>query len=184
MGATDDHESLVLTRSCIQGFFFFFPADAVTVFGAETTGLAPFSEQARQTGLTTLYWRFISSFTSASGSVLPHLQQIKSKFFARIILLFHWITAWNILAYDEASKLKLPKLKIETFKTTNKRSLTASNEKVITLSVDRDLFGRLFVVAKRRGIKLREIFSYELCCVPVSLVHPDGTLRRQQKAHW
>ena len=77
----------------------------------------------------------------------------------------------------------LPKLKIETFKTTNKRSLTASNEKVITLSVDRDLFGRLFVVAKRRGIKLREIFSYELCCVPVSLVHPDGTLRKQQKAH-
>ena len=101
MGATDDHESLVLTRSCIQGFFFFFPADAVTVFGAETTGLAPFSEQARQTGLTTLYWRFISSFTSASGSVLPHLQQIRSKFFARIILLFHWITAWNILAYNE-----------------------------------------------------------------------------------
>ena len=66
MGATDDHESLVLTRSCIQSFFFFFPADAVTVFGAETTGLVPFSEQARQTGLTTLYWRFISSFTSAS----------------------------------------------------------------------------------------------------------------------
>ena len=74
MGVTDDHESLVLTRSCIQGFFFFFPVDAVTVFGAETTGLAPFSEQARQTGLTTLYWHFISSFTSTSGSVIVILR--------------------------------------------------------------------------------------------------------------
>ena len=50
--------------------FFFFPADAVTVFGADTTGLGPFSEQVRQTGLTTFYWRFISSLTGASGSVL------------------------------------------------------------------------------------------------------------------
>ena len=41
---------------------FFFPADAVTVFGADTTGLGSFSEQVRQTGLTTFYWHFYDLF--------------------------------------------------------------------------------------------------------------------------
>ena len=57
-------------RETARSLGFFFPADAATVFGAETTGLGPFSEQVRQTWLTTFYWRFISSLIGASGSVL------------------------------------------------------------------------------------------------------------------
>ena len=75
----------------------------------------------------------------------------------------------------------LSKLTIEKFETTIKRSLIASNEEVINLSTDQDLFGRLLVVAKRE-INLKEILSYELCCVPVSLVHPDGIVRETTKS--
>lgn len=75
----------------------------------------------------------------------------------------------------------LSKLKIEKCETTIKRSLIASNEEVINLSTDQDLFGRLLVVAKRE-INLKEILSYELCCVPVSLVHPDGIVRETTKS--
>ena len=75
-----------------------------------------------------------------------------------------------------------PNLKIEMFETTNKRSLTASKDKVITVSANRDLHRRLLVVSKREEINPREMLSYELCCVPVSLLHPDGTMCRTAKS--
>ena len=74
-----------------------------------------------------------------------------------------------------------PNLKIEMFETTNKRSLTASNDKVITVSANRDLHRRLLVVSKREEVNPREIRSYELCCAPVSLLHPDGRMCRTAK---
>ena len=77
----------------------------------------------------------------------------------------------------------LKKLKIDTFKvTTRKISLKGTRGKVVTLNADRELFGRLLVVAKTRSINLKEILSYELSCVPVSLVHPDGTMRKTVKS--
>ena len=77
----------------------------------------------------------------------------------------------------------LKKLKIDTFKvTTQKISLKRTRGKVVTLNADRELFGRLLVVAKTRSINLKEILSYELSCVPVSLVHPDGTMRKTVKS--
>ena len=77
----------------------------------------------------------------------------------------------------------LKKLKIDTFKvTTQKISLKGTRGKVVTLNADRELFGRLLVVAKTRSINLKEILSYELSCVPVSLVHPDGTMRKTVKS--
>lgn len=73
-------------------------------------------------------------------------------------------------------------VKIATFKVSNKKTSTATNEKVITLNADRDLFGRLLVVARVRDIDLKDVLSYELCSVPVALVHPDGTLRKTPKS--
>ncbi|CAB4012975.1 Hypothetical predicted protein [Paramuricea clavata] len=77
----------------------------------------------------------------------------------------------------------LKKLKIDTFKVTTRTiSLKGTRGKVVTLNADRELFGRLLVVAKTRDINLKEILSYELSCVPVSLVHPDGTMRKTAKS--
>ena len=77
----------------------------------------------------------------------------------------------------------LKKLKIDTFKVImQKISLKGTRGKVVTLNADRDLFGRLLVVAKTRDINLKEILSYKLSCVAVSLVYPDGTMQKTAKS--
>ena len=76
----------------------------------------------------------------------------------------------------------IPNLRIKTFNTTRKKvRIPSSNEKAVVMAEDRDLFGRLLIVAKVREINLREVLSYELSAVPYSLAHSDGTLRQTAK---
>ena len=63
-----------------------------------------------------------------------------------------------------------------------KVSVKATDEKLITVNADRDLFGRLLVAANARQINLKEVMSYELSPVPCSLVHQDGSLRKTTKS--
>ena len=77
----------------------------------------------------------------------------------------------------------MPNLKIKTFTTlTKKIQVKAADEKVITVGAHRDLFGRLLIVANVRQINLKEVSSFELSPVPVSLAHPDGSLRKTIKS--
>ena len=77
----------------------------------------------------------------------------------------------------------LPNLKIKTFATlSKKKTVKLTDEKVITLSADRELFGRLLITGKSRDINLRELLSYELSTVPLSLAHYDGSLRKTNKS--
>ena len=77
----------------------------------------------------------------------------------------------------------LPKLKINTFSSAAKKmEVKATNDKIITLTTDRELFGRLLVVAEQRDIDLREVLSYELSAVPVAIAHGDGSLRKTTKS--
>lgn len=74
-------------------------------------------------------------------------------------------------------------LKIKTFSTTTKKtSIKSTNEKLVSVSTDRDLFGRLLIAANARQINLREVLSYELLTVPFALSHQDGTLRKTTKS--
>ena len=57
-----------------------------------------------------------------------------------------------------------------------------ANDKISNLTADRELFGRLLVVAKQREINLREVLSYELSTVPVAIAHGDGSLRKTTKS--
>ena len=50
------------------------------------------------------------------------------------------------------------------------------------MGADRDLFGRLLIVANDRQINLKEVLSYELSPVPIALAHPDGSLRKTNKS--
>jgi hypothetical protein len=50
------------------------------------------------------------------------------------------------------------------------------------MAEDRELFGRLLIVANVREINLREVLSFELSAVPYSLAHSDGTLRKTAKS--
>ncbi|KAK3698753.1 hypothetical protein QZH41_004049 [Actinostola sp. cb2023] len=77
----------------------------------------------------------------------------------------------------------IPNLKIKTFSVTTKKvTIKSSNEKLVTIAEDRDLFGRLLIVAKVRQIDLREVLSFELSTIPYSLAHHDGTLRKTTKS--
>ena len=77
----------------------------------------------------------------------------------------------------------VPNLKIKTLTTlTKKIQVKAADEKVITVGVDRDLFGRLLIVANVRRLNLKEVLSFKLSPVPVAFAHPDGSLRKTNKS--
>ena len=77
----------------------------------------------------------------------------------------------------------ISKVKVKTFETTVKKvQLKAADEHLITMKSDRDLFGRLMIVANAREVNIREVLSYELSPVPCSLAHNDGSLRKATKS--
>lgn len=86
----------------------------------------------------------------------------------------------NEVSYWDA----IPKLSIKTFSSmTKKVKVKAGDEKSITVHADRDLFGRLLIVANTRQINLMDVLSYELSPIPCSLAHQDGSLRKNTKSH-
>ena len=51
-----------------------------------------------------------------------------------------------------------------------KVNVKAADDKVITVNVDRDLFGRLLITANTRKIHLKEVLRYELSPIPRALI--------------
>lgn len=77
----------------------------------------------------------------------------------------------------------IPNLNIKTFSTTTKKTkIKTASDKFITVSADRDLFGRLLIVSNARKVNLKEVLSYELSTVPFALAHQDGSLRKTAKS--
>ncbi|KAJ8034477.1 hypothetical protein HOLleu_21334 [Holothuria leucospilota] len=77
----------------------------------------------------------------------------------------------------------LPNLKIKTFAKLSKRTkVKAADEKMVTISADRNLYGRLVIASKTRDVQLKEGLSYELSPVPFSIAHTDGSLRKTNKS--
>lgn len=111
------------------------------------------------------------------------------------------ITEWLVKATDKGIQLMeefidkrlhtngmqfwepITRLNIKTFSSTTKKlKAKDSDGKFTTIGEDRDLFQRLLVVAMKREVNFNEILSYELSAVPVSLFHPDGSLRKTTKS--
>ena len=63
-----------------------------------------------------------------------------------------------------------------------KAKVKSVDEKLVTVSADRNLFGRLLIASRSRSIDLREVLKYELDSVPCALAHPDGSLRKTTKS--
>ena len=71
----------------------------------------------------------------------------------------------------------------ETFETTVKKvQLKATDNHLITVKSDRDLFERLMIVANAKEVNIREVLPYKLSPVPCSLAHNDGSLRKATKS--
>ena len=69
----------------------------------------------------------------------------------------------------------LPNLKIPLFGTLTKtRKVKVGDDKIISSSADRELFGRLIIAPK--------VLTYELSAIPFALFHSDGTLRKPTKS--
>ena len=60
--------------------------------------------------------------------------------------------------------------------------MKSAKEKATTLTADRDIFGRLLIVAKARDVNLKDVLGYELSYVLYALAHSDGTLRLNVKS--
>ena len=77
----------------------------------------------------------------------------------------------------------MEKMNIKTFASFSKKAKVKSlDEKLVTVSADRKLFGWLLIVSQSRDINLREVSKYKLDSVPCALAHPDGSLRKTTKS--
>ena len=76
----------------------------------------------------------------------------------------------------------VPNLKVKSFSTMAKKTNVKAKDRVITVSADQDLFGRLLIAANTREINLKEVLSYELSAVPFALAHQDGSIRKTTKS--
>ena len=77
----------------------------------------------------------------------------------------------NEVSYWDA----IPKLSIRTFSLmTKKVKVKAGDEKSITVHADRDLFGRLLIIANAHQVNLREVLSYELSPILCSLAYQES----------
>lgn len=59
-----------------------------------------------------------------------------------------------------------------------KAKVKSVDEKLATVSVDRNLFGRLSMASQSRDIDLREVLKFKLDSFPSTLANPDGSLRK------
>ena len=74
------------------------------------------------------------------------------------------------------------KLNISTFSSVARKvTVESQKDKAVSINADRELFGRLLVVAKKKEVNLKEVLSFELCSVSIALVHSDGSLRKTSK---
>jgi hypothetical protein len=77
----------------------------------------------------------------------------------------------------------IKKNKLSTFASMRKQSKAKSKgDTAATLSGDGDLFSRIRVVATSRKIDLKQLLTFELSPVPLSLAKLDGTLHKTAKS--
>ena len=88
----------------------------------------------------------------------------------------------RIQAKDVGFHEPLPQLKLKIFTATRRKSRAVKDKKIKSFSADRELFRRLMVIAKSRDLDLRLLFKHELSSVPMSLAHPDGSMRKAVKS--
>ena len=75
----------------------------------------------------------------------------------------------------------LRKLQLKTFGSMNKKTVNVKGSEVV-LTVDRNLFGKMALVAQSRNLNMKEVLRYELGPFPWSIATCDGSLRKTNKA--
>ena len=75
-------------------------------------------------------------------------------------------------------------MKIPTFASINKppKKACRTKRKVVSLQSSKDLFSKIAIIAQKREIDLKFLFTYPLGTVPLSLAEVDGTLKKTAKS--
>ena len=82
----------------------------------------------------------------------------------------------NSLFFDTLHKLQL-----KTFGSMNKKIVNVKGKELV-LTVDRNLFAKMAVVAQSRNLNMKDVLRYELGPFPWSIATCDGSLRKTNKA--
>ena len=79
--------------------------------------------------------------------------------------------------FDPIKKQKLP-----TFGNISKSKSVRVKEKLVTIQNTKDLFAKVAIIAQKRAVDLRQLLSFPLIELPLSLAEPDGTLKKTAKS--
>ena len=89
----------------------------------------------------------------------------------------------NFASDEKSFWAPVTKMKLKTFASLSKPLKSAkSKEKQIVINADRHLWNRLAIASKSQDIDFKDVLSYELSSVPLSLSTLDGSLRKPNKA--
>ena len=76
-------------------------------------------------------------------------------------------------------------MNLKTFASMKVKKQIKIKGKNVTLSLERNIFGRLLAIAKdREGLSLRKVLTYSLSPIPWCFGLPDGGEDRQIETSW
>ena len=117
--------------------------------------------------------------------MLPPVKLTTKKFFIDVMEIARKTRGQFIEDYvKDSSRFSRPikRQKIENYATQAGRFKvsSASNKKLVTVTMTRDLFGSTLFHASIPKVNMGEVLWYPLTTVPLSLCHPDGTMQNTQ----
>ena len=72
--------------------------------------------------------------------------------------------------------------KLATFKNLNKKQVTKTKSKTISLQTSKDLFSKVAIISQKRTVDLKRLFAFPLVHLPFSIAEPHSTLKKTAKS--
>lgn len=104
-------------------------------------------------------------------NIVPNGEKLRDKFIKDCLE--------NPLRFEE----RIPKQDISTFASENKSLVRKSNGKIEEVKTERDLFGRILVLSIENKLDIKNILSFPLTPVPLSMCHIDGSINKTVKSN-
>ena len=90
--------------------------------------------------------------------------------------------AVNAFTIETNNWLLLARTVYSTFSTLRKSVKLKIEDKVVQLTAEKNIFGRIVIMSQQRNIEMKEIFCYPLGPIPWALANSMGTLKKTNKA--